>query len=122
VKIDLYEAIGGGAKISAAVALFHRKVLADPSLAGFFVRADMNGLQAKQAMFLSMLIGGEQRYTGRDIREAHAGSRLQGLTDAHFDTLMGHFRAALEEIGVESTAVAQIMERLETTRDSVLGR
>jgi len=122
MKIDLYEAIGGGSRISAAVALFYRKVLADSALKGFFTHADMNGLQAKQAMFLSMLIGGEQRYTGRDIREAHAASRIQGLTDAHFDSLMGHFRAALEEIGVESVAVAQIMERLETTRDSVLGR
>lgn len=122
MKIDLYEAIGGGSKISAAVALFYQKVLADPSLREFFAKSNMNGLQAKQAMFLSMLIGGEPRYTGRDVGEAHADSRILGLTDAHFNSFLGHLRATLEEVGVESTAVAQILEKLETTRNSILGR
>jgi hemoglobin len=73
-------------------------------------------------MFLTMLLGGEQRYSGRDIGEAHSPSRLHGLTDAHFDTFVGHFYAALEEIGVAPDVIAQITHKLEAARASILGR
>lgn len=122
MKLDLFQAIGGRSKINAAVSLFYKKVLADPSLRGFFDGANMNGLRSQQAMFLTMLLGGEQRYSGRDIREAHAPARVHGLTDAHFDAFVGHLYAALEEIGVASDLIAQIAAKLESTRSSVLGR
>jgi hemoglobin len=122
LKLDLFQAIGGRSKINAAVEIFYRKVLADPTLRGFFAVADMDGLQAKQAMFLTMLLGGEQRYSGRDIAEAHAPSRHIGLTEAHFDTFVGHFYAALEEIGVAPDVIAQITHKLEAARASILGR
>lgn len=97
-------------------------MLADPSLRSFFESANMNGLQAKQAMFLTMLLGGEQRYSGQDIREAHNSARIHGLTDAHFDAFVGHLYAALDEIGVAPEVVAQIAQELESTRASILGR
>jgi hemoglobin len=122
VKLDLFQAVGGRSKINAAVEIFYRKVLADPSLRSFFAGSDMNGVRAKQAMFLTMLLGGEQRYSGRDIAEAHAPSRHIGLTEAHFDTFVSHFCAALEEIGVAPDIIAQIAQKLEATRASVLGR
>jgi hemoglobin len=119
--MDLYQAIGGRTKIKAAVDAFYSKVLADPALGRFFARADMDGLRAKQAMFLTMLLGGEQRYTGRDLGEAHAATRVQGLTHAHFDVLLGHLREALEEIEVAPHVVTQIIQRVESTRSAVLG-
>jgi len=122
LKLDLFQAIGGRRKINQAVEIFYRKVLADPSLRGFFHASDMNGLRAKQAMFLTMLLGGEHRYSGKDLGEAHAPPRHIGLTEAHFDTFVGHFCAALEEIGVAPDVIAQIAQKLETTRASVLGR
>ncbi len=120
--MDLYQAIGGRTKIKAAVDAFYSKVLADPALRGFFAAADMDGLRAKQAMFLTMLLGGEQRYSGRDVREAHATTRMQGLTHAHFDLFLGHLQTTLEEIGVAADAVAQVMQQVEATRSAVLDR
>jgi hemoglobin len=118
----IYETIGGRLRIKAAVDLFYEKVYADPSLRHFFEGVDLQGLHARQSMFVSMLLGGKIVYTGKDIRAAHSNSRMKGLTDAHFDTMLKHFRAALEEIQVQPDKVVKIMTLLEGTRDAVLGR
>ena len=118
----IYETIGGRLRIQAAVKLFYEKVFADPSVRQFFEGVDLKGLHARQSMFVSMLLGGKIVYTGKDIREAHAGSRMKGMTDAHFDTMLKHFRDALEEIQVQPDRVVKIMTLLEGTRDAVLGR
>jgi hemoglobin len=118
----LYETIGGRLRIKAAVDLFYQKVFTDESVRHFFEGVDMQGLHARQSMFVSMLLGGKLVYTGKDIRAAHANSRMKGMTDAHFDTLLKHFRAALEEIQIQPEKVVKIMALLEGTRDAVLDR
>lgn len=118
----MYEAIGGRQKLNAAVRIFYEKVLKDPKLREFFTGANMDGLRVKQVMFLSMLLGGGKGFVRPDIHGAHVKSRAEGLTDAHFDAFVGHFRATLEEIGVEAEIVAKVMQDLESTRNEVLGR
>ena len=118
----LYETIGGRQKINAAVESFYAKVLADESLCPFFNGTQMEGLRAKQSMFLSMLLGGKIVYTGKDIGDAHAHPCRMGMTGAHFDSFLNHFRTALEEVGVRAEPLAKIMAQLEEKRDAVLGR
>jgi hemoglobin len=120
VADTLYELIGGKLTVRAAVESFYRRVLADPSLSHFFHEVDMDHLRARQSMFLSMLVGGKMLYTGRDIRTAHSRPREIGLTDVHFDTFLYHFRAALEEVGVQPDKLDKVMTLLEGTRDAVL--
>ena len=60
----------------------------------------MARLRSRQVMMISMVLGGSV-YTGKDIRGAHAEVRDQGLSEADFDQFLKHFRAALEEVGVE---------------------
>jgi hemoglobin len=116
---DLYDLIGGRSIIEAATELFYDKILQDDGLRHFFERVDMAHLRSRQAMLISMLLGGRV-YTGKNIRDAHAGSRDHGLNDAHFDLFLQHFRAALEEVGVEPENTEKIMKRLESTRGTVL--
>ncbi|MCL4524696.1 MAG: group 1 truncated hemoglobin [Acidobacteria bacterium] len=118
----LYETIGGRLRIQAAVDLFYVKVFADPNVRHFFEGVDVQGLHARQSMFVSMLLGGKIVYTGKDIGKAHANARVQGMNDAHFNILLLHFRSALEEIGVQTDKIVKIMALLEGTRDVVLGR
>ena len=118
----IYETIGGRLRIQAAVKLFYEKVFADPSVGHFFQGVDVQGLHARQSMFVSMLLGGKIVYTGKDIRAAHANSRMKGMTDAHFDILLKHFRDALVEIEILPDKIVKIMTLLEGTRDAVLGR
>src|SRR5579863_8152548 len=116
---DLYELIGGRSTITAATEVFYKNVLADEHLRHFFEQADMAHVQSRQVMFVSMLLGGRV-YTGKDIRDAHARSRGHGLTDAHFDLFLKHFRAALEQAGVKPENAQKVMQRLESKRTIVL--
>lgn len=117
---DLYDLIGGKNTIWAATESFYKRVLADDSLRHFFKRSDMAHLQSRQSMFLSMLLGGRVVYTGKDIHDAHAWARSHGLNDANYDAFLNHFRAALEEVGVNAEKTAKVIELLETRRDAVL--
>ncbi len=116
---DLYDLIGGRRTIEAATERFYDRVLQDESLRHFFEEVDMAHLRSRQAMLISMLLGGRV-YTGKNIRDAHAGSREQGLNDTHFDLFLAHFRAALEEVGVKPENAQKVMQRLESKRGTVL--
>jgi hemoglobin len=52
---------------------------------------------AKQAAFLTMALGRPDRYTGRDLRTAHAGPA--GLTDERVDRVTGHLAQTPRELG-----------------------
>jgi truncated hemoglobin YjbI len=58
--------------------------------------------------------------TRKDIRDARARSRDQGLNDVHFDLFLQLFRAALEEVGVEPENAEKVMKRPEGKRGTVL--
>jgi hemoglobin len=118
----LYEKVGGSRTINELVRLFYDRVLADPLLAPFFPTTDMESLRAKQVMFLIMLLGRTRTFSGRDLTAAHAGARAEGLTDEHFDALVGHFEASLRELHVDDEYVREVIARIEATRDAVLGR
>ena len=122
MKQNMYEAIGGRARLQEAVASFYKKVLADPDLRVFFARSNMNGVQSKQLMFLSMLLSGDESFGKPDIHAAHAESRNEGLTDAHFDKFVAHFRATLVEMGLAEDLIENVIGELESTRGRVLGR
>jgi len=116
---NLYELIGGGRTIEAATERFYERVLQDERLRPFFAHTDMAHLRSRQAMFVSMLLGGSV-YTGKDIHGAHAPVRNQGLTEAHFDLFLEHFRAALVEVGVEPENAAKVIKPLDGKRRAVL--
>ena len=117
---DLFDLIGGRRTIEAAIDLFYDKVLHDDNLRHFFERVDMAHLRSRQAMFISMLLGGRV-YTGKDIHHAHARFRDHGLNETHFDLFLNHFRSALEEVGVKPDNAEILMKRLESKREAVLG-
>ena len=119
---DLYDLIGGSRTIRAATAFFYQRVLADDNLRHFFESTDMEHLRSQQSMFISMLLGGRIVYTGKDITAAHARAREQGLNDTHFDAFLKHFRAALEEVGVQADKADKVMKLLESRRGTVLNR
>src|SRR5260370_6893531 len=91
----IYDEIGGGDAVSAAVKIFYGKVLDDPSLAGYFDRVDMADLQAHQRDFIGAALGGPVSYEGRSMKEAHAGL---GVTTEAFDAVVGHLGATLTHL------------------------
>jgi len=122
-KISLYEQLGGEAAVNAAVDIFYRKVLADYRIYRFFNNSDIEKQAAKQKAFLTMAFGGPNNYTGRDMREAHAHLvKKLGLDDSHFDAVMEHLTATLEELNVPQNLVEQVAAIAASTRDDVLNR
>ncbi len=118
----MFDRIGGTPAVDAAVELFYRKVLGDDSISHFFDGVDMDDQRAKQKAFLTMVFGGPNDYTGKDLRTAHAPLVDKGLNDAHFGAVTQHLQATLEELGVPANLVNDVMTVAASTKDDILNR
>jgi len=118
----LYERIGGEAAVDAAVDIFYRKVLSDERVNGFFDDVDMDGQIAKQKGFLTMIFGGPNNYTGKDMREGHKHLVAKGLNDSHVDAIVELLGETLKELGVADSDIAEIAGIANGARDDVLNR
>lgn len=118
----LFEQLGGAAAVDAAVDIFYRKVLADYRINRFFDNVDMEKQAAKQKAFLTMAFGGPHNYTGEDMRKGHERLVRMGLDNSHFDAVMEHLGATLQELNVPAALIAQVAAIAESTRNDVLGR
>jgi hemoglobin len=120
--LSLYEKLGGGAAIDAAVDLFYRKVLADDRINGYFEGIDIDAQIAKQKAFMTMAFGGPHEYTGKDLRIGHAHLVSQGLDDEHFDAVAQDLKTTLEELQVPKESIDEVLALVEGTRGDVLNR
>lgn len=119
---SLYDQIGGSAAVDAAVDLFYERVLADDTINGFFGNVDMKKQRAQQKAFLTLVFGGPNAYTGKDLRSAHAGLVKNGLSDLHFDAVAKHLQTTLDQLNVPDDLKTQIMTIAGSVRNDVLGR
>lgn len=119
---SIYDQIGGDEAVSAAVDIFYRKVLTDDTISHFFDAVDMDAQRAKQKSFLTMVFGGPNEYTGKNLREAHAPLVEKGLNEEHFGAVAKHLQATLEELNVPEHLVKQIMDIAASTIDDVLNK
>lgn len=62
VKLPLVERIGGDIVMKKAVERFYSKALQDPRMKEMFKHVDMNNLKISQNNFLTMLMGGPNKY------------------------------------------------------------
>jgi len=122
VEETIYVKIGGEDAVNAAVDIFYRKVLGDDRIKDFFETVDMEEQAAKQKAFLTMVFGGPNNYTGEDMRKGHAHLVEKGLDDTHFDAVMEHLGATLQELEVPGALITEVAAIAESTRSDVLGR
>lgn len=121
-RMSLFQRLGGESAIEAAVIGFYERVMSDPTLAPFFDGLDMGAQIKKQIAFMTMAFGGPTRYTGRDLRTAHARLVERGLNDSHFDSVQIHLRTTLEELDIDPMTIDEIAGIVEATRRDVLGK
>lgn len=119
---SLYERLGGDAAISQAVDIFYRKVLADDRINYFFDNTNMDGQIAKQKAFLTMVTGGPNNYTGKDMREGHKHLVARGLNDSHVDAVIELLGETLTELGANADDIAEVAALGNSVRDDVLNR
>lgn len=118
-KASLFKRLGGKAAVSAAVDLFYSKVLADSTISSFFDGVDMEAQKNKQRAFLTYAFGGPVKYTGKDMREAHAS---MSLTEDHFNAVARHLVATLQELGADEATINEVVEIALSVKDDVLNK
>jgi hemoglobin len=120
-ELSLYDLLGGDRlAMRTLTGAMYTKVLSDDILAPYFAGVDMQRQSVMLAEFLAMAFGGPDAYAGRDLRTAHAG--LHGLTDAHFDRVVGYLAETMRDFGISEGDVTTATAVAQTVRDDVLGR
>lgn len=120
-RAALFDRLGGREALFATVRDFYERVQADPTLQPFFEHLDMSKQIDKQVAFLTYAFGGPSRYTGRDLRRAHAPLVAAGLNGAHFDAVAKHLEDTLQDLSVPSDVIEEVMQIVASTRADVLG-
>lgn len=104
------EELGGEAGIRTVMAAFMDKVIAEPSVNGYFLNGDFDdAAKAKKVdcltIFLNDRLTAGDAYEGSDcasVKEAHEGL---GISQADFDAIAGVLISALREAGVDPVHV-----------------
>lgn len=99
---SLYERLGGKKAITAVVNDFVGRVAADSRINHFFAAAAANpqrlaSFKMKLVDQICQAAGGPCKYTGQDMKTAHAG---MGITGADFNALVEDLTATLDKFRV----------------------
>ncbi len=119
-KESLFVRIGGEAGVEKLVDAFYERVLADEKLAPFFEHVPMDRLRTMQKEFFSEALGGPLFYTGRSLRQVHAGKGirkrdLRRFTQCLLDTL----KAERDDLKLSEQDVKDIYSRIAIEADRI---
>ncbi|TMD43267.1 MAG: group 1 truncated hemoglobin [Chloroflexi bacterium] len=103
---SLYERLGGMEAITAVIDDFRDRVAADTRINQKFARTDLGRLKKMLVDQVCEATGGPCRYTGRSMKEAHAG---MGVTDGEFAALVGDLVATLDRFKVPKAEQNEIL-------------
>ncbi len=96
-EAKLYDRLGGRPAITAVVDAFVANVAADTRINRFFANTDIPTLKMHLVNQIGEATGGPEKYTGRDMKTAHAGLMI---TKADFDALVEDLVKALDQFKV----------------------
>jgi hemoglobin len=115
---SLYDRLGRKDAITAIVKdLVEERIAKDPRIKGVFARADVPGLEAKLADQICELADGPCKYTGKDMKTAHAGLIIR---DRDFDALVEDLEASLARFQVAGPVQAELVAALGKLRDAIV--
>jgi len=115
----LYVHLGGESAVDSAVDIFYENVLANDRINMFFENLDMVAQAMKQKNFLTMVFGGPNKYTGKDMRNGHAHL---GLTEEHFNAVVENLAATIKELGASDSDIGEVAGIADSGKDDVLNR
>jgi hemoglobin len=120
---SLYDRLGGLYPIAAVVDDFIDRVYendtlnANPNIARARSEVRKPGLKVQVANQVCMVTGGPCTYTGKSMKESHAGFRI---TQKEWDALMVDFRASLDSFKVPSREQQELIAIVESTRPDIV--
>ena len=119
----LWDALGGEQVLAKVVDRFVDLATTDPkvnySRGGRYPINDATlGFSKRAALqFISAATGGPYSYSGKTIREIHAG---MNISDQEFDAITANFRRALEENGVTQELAQLAVGMVNATRSAIV--
>lgn len=105
----LYDRLGGQDAITAVVDDFVGNVAGDARINAFFANADIPALKQKLVEQICAATGGPCTYTGKNMKEAHAG---MGVKDDHFAALVDDLVKSLDKFGVKDPEKTELLTAL----------
>lgn len=112
-KETLFARIGGEVGIEKLVTAFYDRVLADEKLAPFFEHVPMERLLTMQKEFFSEALGGPLYYSGRSLRQVHAGRGIRKRDLRRFTRcLLETLEAECENLELSAQDVKDIYSRI----------
>jgi hemoglobin len=118
---SLYERMGGNAVIVKVVDDFVANVIADPDIKDrhkkHFMEGDVAGLKKKLVEQVGEATGGPQKYTGKNMKDAHLGL---AITDKDFDALVVDLTKALDSNKVGKAEQQELLGMLAPMRKDIV--
>ena len=116
---SLYERLGGYNAIVAVVDDFVGNVAADKRINKFFAKANVPRLKARLVEQICQGTGGPCVYTGRGMREVHAG---MGVRSSHFNALVGDLGKSLKKFKVPAREQRELVAILAPMKKDIVTR
>ena len=112
-----FERIGGASAVLTVVERLYARVGADPALAPYFRATNMPQQRDKLVGMVSEALGGPRSPWMTGLVQAHRG---RGITHEHFDLMVGHLLAVLDELDLPPREVRLVARWLAAARDAVV--
>jgi hemoglobin len=114
---SLYDRLGGKPAITAVVDDFVANVAADKRINAFFAKADIPHLKMELVDQLCEATGGPCKYTGKDMKTAHAG---MGVGGADFDALVEDLGKSLVKFKVKKADQKALVSALAPLKKDIV--
>jgi hemoglobin len=106
---SLYSRLGGKPCLSKLTSLFYESLLCSAEGGRLFSGVDMAFHQKIFTEFLCSLTGGTEKYSGRNMKEAHCGLALK---EQHWQLVIETLGESMKKIGVEEKEIQEVLELL----------
>ena len=116
---SLYDRLGGKPAIVAVVDNFTGKVAADARINARFANTDIPHFKAMLVDQICEASGGPCKYTGKDMKAAHAG---QNVTSEEFTALVEDLQSTLTEMKVAPAAQKDLLGALAPMKPQIVGQ
>ncbi len=114
---SLYDRLGGKTAITAVVEDFVGNVAADKRINGFFAKADIPHLKMELVDQICSATGGPCKYTGKDMKSAHAG---MGVGGKDFDALVEDLGKSLVKFKVGKKEQKELVAALAPLKKDIV--
>lgn len=115
---SLYDRLGGVDAIRAVVKDFvEEQVAKDPRINARFANTDIPKLEEHLTNQICEATGGPCKYTGRSMKESHAG---MGVTEAEFNALVEDLKKSLAKFQVPQAEQDELIGALAKMHDDIV--